>query len=458
MIENNNQIRDSFGSKFGVIAAAAGSAVGLGNIWRFPLVTTQNGGGAFLLLYIGFVILIGIPVMLSEFSIGRRAQLNAFGSFKKLAPGTPWFLVGSLGIITAFAILAFYSTVAGWTLEYFAQAITGKLSHVNDMQKNFADFSSQTYRPLMWQFIIMLVTSVVVFAGIKKGIEKFTKILMPLLAVLILFVAFRSVTLEGAMEGVKYLFVPDWSAVSFKTVLMALGQAAFSLSIGMGTLITYGSYIQKDNHLLRTSTQVAITDTSIAILASLMVIPAIFAFSPGSDVASLSPGPGLVFEVLPNVFKSMPGGSFFSVLFFFLLSVAALTSTISVLEVVVAYLKEELRLSRGMATLIAAVSISVLGVLATLSFGVMRDFTIFEMTVFDLLNYASANIMLTFGALLIVVFVGWRMGKSDFINEISNQGNLKSNLFKGVYFIIRYIAPVAIGIIAIATFFIQGIV
>lgn len=449
--------RDSFGSKFGVIAAAAGSAVGLGNIWRFPLVTTQNGGGAFLLLYISFIVFIGIPVMLSEFSIGRRAQLNAFGSFKKLAPKTPWFMVGFLGILTAFAILAFYSTVAGWTLEYFIQAVSGELLKVNNMEQNFASFSSHPYRPLIWQLVFMLLTAIVVFAGIQKGIEKFTKILMPVLAILIIFVVIRSVTLDGAMEGVKYLFIPDWSAISFKTVLMALGQAAFSLSIGMGTLITYGSYIQKENKLLTTTSQIALADTSIAILSSLMVVPAIFAFSTVT-ISEMSPGPGLVFEVLPNVFKSMPGGVIFSIIFFFLLAVAALTSTISVLEVVVAYLKEELKMSRGKATLIASVSISILGVFATLSFGPLSDFTILGQTVFGLLNYASANIMLTFGALLIVIFVGWQMGKSDFLNEISNEGSLHSILFKVVFVIIRYIAPVAIGIIAVAAFFIQGLV
>jgi NSS family neurotransmitter:Na+ symporter len=237
---------------------------------------------------------------------------------------------------------------------------------------------------------------------------------------------------------------------------MALGQAAFSLSIGMGTLITYGSYIRKNNNLLLTSSQVALADTSIAILSSLMVIPAIFAFSAGS-INDLSPGPGLVFEVLPNVFKSMPGGAIFAVVFFFLLSVAALTSTISVLEVVVAYLKEELKLSRGKATIIGSVSISILGVFATLSFGVLSEFTIFGETIFGLLNYTSANILLTFGALLIVIFVGWRMGKSDFINEVSNKGELKSILFKVVFFIIRYIAPVAIAIIAVASFFFEGL-
>ncbi len=450
------QSRDGFSSKLGVIAAAAGSAVGLGNIWRFPIVTTQNGGGAFLLLYVGFILLIGIPVMLSEFSIGRRAQRNAFGSFKSIAPNQPWYLVGFLGILTAFAILAFYSTVAGWTLEYLLQSINGDLMRVDDLKKNFTDFSTHAYRPVIWQLVFMLLTGVVVYAGIKKGIEKFTKILMPVLVVLIVLVVLRAVTLDGAAEGVHYLFVPNWSDVTFKTVLMALGQAAFSLSIGMGTLITYGSYIRKDNNLLKTSGQVALADTGIAILSSLMVVPAIYAFSMG-DLSTMKAGPGLVFEVLPAVFKSMPAGNAFAIIFFFLLSVAALTSTISVLEVVVAYLKEERKMSRARATLIASVSISVLGVFATMSFGRLDHVKIFGKTIFDLLDYASANVMLTFGALFIVIFVGWRIGKSEFIAEISNQGTLKSKLFNVVFFIIRYIAPVAIGTVAIAAFFIEGI-
>jgi NSS family neurotransmitter:Na+ symporter len=279
---------------------------------------------------------------------------------------------------------------------------------------------------------------------------------MPVLAVLIILVVIRAVTLDGASEGIRYLFVPNWGDVGFKTVLMALGQAAFSLSIGMGTLITYGSYIRKSNNLLKTSAQVALADTGIAILSSLMVIPAVFAFT-SSGVDSISPGPGLVFEVLPNVFKSMPAGSIFAIIFFFLLSVAALTSTISVLEVVVAYLKEEKKMSRAKATIISSVAISVLGVFATLSFGPLAEVKIFNQTVFGLLNYASANVMLTFGALFIVLFVGWRIGKSDFLNEISNEGTIKSSLFNVIFFIIRYIAPIAIGAVAVAAFFIDGI-
>jgi neurotransmitter:Na+ symporter, NSS family len=351
--------RDGFTSKFGVIAAAAGSAVGLGNIWRFPYVTGENGGGAFLLMYLIFIVAIGIPVILSEFVIGRRAQSNALGSFRILSPGTPWWLIGLMGIVAAFVILSFYSTVAGWTLEYIYQAFAGGFHNkTTEMLSNdFAEFTSDSYRPLVWQMIFMALTAFVVLAGVQKGIEKYTKILMPLLIVLILAVCIRSVSLPGASEGLRFLFYPDFSKITGQSVLLALGQAAFSLSIGMGALITYGSYIRKDTPLLSTSIQVATADTIIAVLSGVMIFPALFAL--GESPAG---GPGLVFVTLPKLFEAMPGGAIFAVVFFILLSVAALTSTISVLEVVVAFMKDELKMTRKKATLISTLSISVLGV------------------------------------------------------------------------------------------------
>ncbi|MBN2681807.1 MAG: sodium-dependent transporter [Bacteroidales bacterium] len=446
--------RDGFSSKFGVIAAAAGSAVGLGNIWRFPYVAGENGGGAFLLMYLAFILLIGIPVMMSEFSIGRRSQKNTFGAFKVLAPKSRWSIVGLMGIIAAFAILAFYSTVAGWTVEYLVNAIGDQFSGKSkeELGADFSSFASHDYKPLIWQMFFMILTAVIVLAGVKKGIEKYTKILMPILLVLIIAVCIRSITLPNASAGLKYLFYPVWSDITFNSVLMALGQAAFSLSIGMGCLITYGSYIKKDNNLFKTSFQVASADTLIAILSGVMIFPAVFSFGFQPDK-----GPDLVFIVLPNIFQTMPGGYIFSIIFFFLLTVAALTSTISVLEVVVAAFIEELKMSRKKATIVAAASISILGVFATLSFGQMGDFTIFGKTVFDILNYVSANILLTFGALLIVIFTGWRLGKSHFYDEVTNQGSIKQPLFKIIVFIIRYIAPVAIGTVAIASFFVKDL-
>lgn len=448
MIQNGgNEKRDSFTSKFGVIAAAAGSAVGLGNIWRFPYVTGENGGGAFLLVYLLFIVAIGLPAMLSELLLGRKAQRNAFGTFRKLAPKSAWPLVGLMGVVAAFMILAFYSTISGWTLEYLYQAVSNGFIH-GDTKQMFDTFKQGTFRPLMWQMIFMLLTGGIVYAGVKNGIEKYTKILMPLLFVLILAMCVRSLSLPGAMAGLEFLFKPDFSKISIGVVLEALGQAAFSLSIGMGTLITYGSYIQRNNNLGSTVVQVTFADTLIAILSGVMIFPAVFAlgFQPDS-------GAGLVFEVLPKLFLQMPGGYIFSIVFFFLLSVAALTSTVSILEVVVAYFAEELKISRKKATLLGLVSISFVGVFATLSFSNLADFKLFGTTIFGVMEYTSANIFLPLGALLIVVFVGWKMKKQDVKSEINNNGTLKAKFFEVFYFIVKWLAPVAI-----AAVFINGIV
>jgi NSS family neurotransmitter:Na+ symporter len=283
--------RDSFGSKFGIIAAAAGSAVGLGNIWKFPYVAGENGGGAFLLIYLFFVLLIGVPVMMSEFAIGRKGQKNAYGSFSLIAPGTRWNLIGFMGVVAAFFILAFYSSVAGWTLEYIINSVTHKFAGQSpaDLERNFNGFISNPLKPIAWQLIFMVMTSLIVLAGIKKGIEKYTKLLMPVLLFLIIVLCIRSVTLDGGKEGLAFLFKPDFSKVTGKTILYALGQAFFSLSLGMGALITYSSYFGKKENLATTAVEVAISDSVIAILAGVMIFPAVFAFGiePGS-------GPSLV--------------------------------------------------------------------------------------------------------------------------------------------------------------------
>ncbi|TFH38859.1 MAG: sodium-dependent transporter, partial [Bacteroidia bacterium] len=396
--------REGFSSKVGVIAAAAGSAVGLGNIWRFPYVTGQNGGGAFLLVYLTFILAIGSPVMLAELTIGRRAQKNALGSFKKLAPGKRWYLIGLMGIVAAFLILAFYSTIAGWTLEYLVQAITNSFDGKSsvDLKNSFEAFQSGIFRPLLWQLVFMFLTGYIVFSGVRQGIEKYTKILMPVLLVLIIIICVRSLTLPGAKEGLTFLFKPDFSKITWPVILDALGQAAFSLSIGMGTLITYGSYIPKDNNLPITALQVSAADTLIAVLAGVMIFPAVFAFN--IDPAE---GFGLVFIVLPNIFEQMAGGYFFSILFFILLAIAALTSTVSVLEVVVAYFSEELNMSRKRATIIGSVAISFIGIFATLSFGPLGKFKLLDRTIFGWFDFLSANILLPLGAICIVLFVGW---------------------------------------------------
>jgi len=430
--------RDSFGSKFGVIAAAAGSAVGLGNIWRFPYVAGESGGGAFVLIYLGFIFLIGMPVMLSEFVIGRRAQLNTFGAFKKLAPGKPWFIIGIMGLVAAFFILAFYSTIAGWTLEYIVKAVSNGFQN-QDTTIIFETFKTSTFKPLLWQSVFMFLTGWIVFSGVKNGIERYTKILMPLLFFLILLMCIRALTLEGASEGLEFLFKPDFSKITYGVVLEALGQAAFSLSIGMGALITYGSYIRKDNNLPKTAFQVSIADTLIALLAGIMIFPAVFALNMDPQA-----GPGLVFQVLPELFMKMPGGYIFSIVFFTLLAVAALTSTVSLLEVVVAFASEELKMTRTKATIIGSVAIWLVGIVATLSFSNLSEVTLFDKTIFDLLEYIAANILLPVGAFLIVIFLGWVLGKRLIADELSNEGSIKMKFFGLFVFIIKFIAPIGI--------------
>ncbi len=441
--------RESFGSKFGVIAATAGSAIGLGNIWRFPYVAGENGGAAFIIIYLGFVIAIGIPVMLSEFTIGRRAQLNVYGSFRKLAPNRPWYLIGLMGVAAAFMILAFYTAVAGWTLEYIYQSIIGGFhgkspEELNSMYNNFIGGTS---RPLIWFFVFMTLTAIIIMAGVKNGIEKSTKILMPLLLVLLIILIVRSVTLPGAAKGISFLLKPDFSKITALTFLEALGQAFFSLSIGMGTLITYGSYIQKKDDLGTTAFSVAMADTLIAILAGLAIFPAVFAFNiaPGY-------GEGLVFVTLPNIFEQMPGGTIFSIMFFVLLGVAALTSTISVLEVIVAFFVEELKMKRKAATWLATFSVSILGILCVLSTSSLANFKILGFTVFGLMNFTTANILLPLGGFFIVIFVAWFFGRDNTRTELTNNGKLKALYIPLFLFIIKFVAPLAIAFV-----FLQGI-
>ena len=433
--------RDSFGSKIGVIAAAAGSAIGLGNIWRFPYVLGNNGGGAFLIVYLIFVVGIGVPVMISEFIIGRRSQRNPYGAFVKLAPGKPWYLVGIMGILAAFTILSFYSTIAGWTLEYLIEAFSTGFQNMTktSLNENLNTFINNGYRPVLWQLIFMFLTGYVVYAGVKNGIEKYTKILMPILLVIIIVLDVNSILLPGAGKGLTFLFKPDFSKINGEVVLEALGQAFFSLSIGMGTLITYGSYIQKKESLGNTAVSVSMADTLIAVLAGVAIFPAVFSFGINPDA-----GPSLVFVTLPLIFEQMTGGYFFAILFFSLLAIAALTSTISVLEVVVAYLSEERNMSRKKATVISAAAISVLGIGCTLSQGPAPQLHILGKSLFDAMDFLSANILLPLGGLFIVLFVGWQLKRLDVLDELSSSGQHKVAFFRVYLIIVRFLAPIAI--------------
>lgn len=444
MSEVSSLKREVFTSKFGVIAAAAGSAVGLGNIWKFPYITGVYGGAAFLFVYLGFIVLIGLPVMLSEFIIGRKSGSNIFGAYKSLAPNSPWKLVGLLGLAAAGMILAFYGVVAGWSIDYVVKACSGSFMEKNptELSLMFTNFIQAPFTPVIYQLLFMILTMAIVGVGIKDGIEKYAKILMPLLVVLIIVLDIRAITLDGAGEGLKFLFHPDFSKLTAEGVLSALGHAFFSLSLGMGTLVTYGAYIDSSNNLAKTAVQVTVADTLIAILAGVAIFPAVFAF--GIEPSS---GPGLVFITLPNVFQQMPGGFFFSILFFLLLTVAALTSSISILEVVVAYFKEELKIQRKLATIISTVIISIIGIFCSLSMGILEEYKLFDLNFFDLLDWVSANMLLPLGGLFISLFVGWYLGKDKVKEELSKGSVVVKYLLSVFIFLIRYVAPVAIAIV-----------
>lgn len=436
--------RATFGSKIGVILATVGCAVGLGNIWRFPYMVGDNGGAAFLLVYIVCILLLGLPVMITEFFIGRRSRRNAAGAFKVMAPGTRWSLIGYNGVCAACLILGFYSVVAGWTLEYIVQAVSGSLSGKTaaDFTAEFEQFSSGIARPILWTAAFIALTHLIIVSGVKEGIERASKVMMPLLFFILIALCIRSVTLPGAKEGLIFLFHPDFEKLTSSVVLSAMGQAFFSLSIGMGCLITYSSYFGKNTNLQTTALQVTVLDTLVAILAGIMIFPAVFSFG-----IAPTAGPELVFITLPNVFEQLPLGGLWSFVFFVLLALAALTSTISLHEVVTAYVHEEYHISRKKAAWFVSLIVLALGTLSSLSMGVLQSYTIFGLTFFNFLDYVTAKIMLPLGGMLICIFVGTRISKKILKEELTNRGTIPFYFFNTYAFFTKYIAPIAIGLI-----------
>ncbi len=440
----NTMERENFATKFGVLVAMAGSAIGLGNLWRFPYLVGSYGGAAFIFVYIICVFVLCLPILFSEVIVGRRSHANAFGAFKKLAPGSRWKWLGALSVLTPLIIVSYYSVVGGWGVEYFFKSVTFEFTDgmtQSQLGTLFSSFTSSVWAPLMGHTIFLLMTALIVISGVKSGIEKFGKVMMPMLFVLIVIIAVRAVTLPGAAEGLAYLFKPDFSKIDASVCSAALGQAFFSLSLGMGTMLTYGSYVSKKENIAASSSYTAISDTIFALLASCAIMPAVFAF--GLDPEE---GPSLVFETLPFIFSNMSLGAFVAILFFLALIVAALTSSISLYEVVVAYLVEEKHYTRKGAAILVFVVAWVLGILCSLSFGPLSEFRIFGQTVFNLFDKLSANFLMPLGGLLIVIFVGWVMKKSDVIDEFTNGGSLKANVRVSgfVYFLIRYICPLAV--------------
>ncbi len=432
--------RTNFGSKLGVIAAAAGSAVGLGNIWRFPYEVGENGGAAFMIVYFSCILLIGCPIMLSEFVIGRMGQGNVAGSFRNLGHGK-WAFIGYFGVVCSFLIMGFYSVVTGWTMEYIYQAVANNFAHktTGELTQAFTDFSTQTVRPIFWAVICISITCYIVLKGVKKGIEQTSKFLMPLLLVLIMLLGLRSVTLPGGMDGLRFLFNSDFSKINSDVILSAMGQAFFSLSLGMGCMITYGSYISKKNNLMHTAFEVTAIDSIIATLSAIAIFPAVFAM--GIDPAQ---GPQLVFITLPNIFTHIPGGYFWAILFFGLLTIAALTSTISLLEVVTAFFSEELKLTRTKSAILSSIIIAALSAVASLSIGVWSDVKVFGLTFFDLFDTLTAKYLMPIGGFMISVFCAWVLERKKLERELSNEGRLKSKFIGAYIFVLKYLIPIAI--------------
>lgn len=443
--------RANFGSKLGVILASAGSAVGLGNIWRFPYETGNHGGAAFILIYLGCVLILGLPIMIAEFTIGRRSRANTAGAFTLLAPKTQWKWIGRMGVLAGFLILSYYSVVAGWTLEYIIEAATNNFSgkSATDFVNSFQNFSTNPWRPLIWLLFFLIATHLIIVKGVEKGIEKSSKIMMPALFIIILVLVGCSITLPGASAGIEFLLKPDFSKVDGNVFLSAMGQAFFSLSLGMGCLCTYASYFNNDTNLAKTALSVGAIDTFVAILAGFIIFPA--AFSVGINPGA---GPSLIFITLPNVFQQAFSGMpvlayIFSIMFYVLLAMAALTSTISMHEVVTAYLHEEFNFTRKKSARLVTAGCMFLGALCSLSLGVLSDYKILGLNIFDLFDFVTAKLMLPLGGLCISIFTGWYLDKKIVWEEITNKGSIRIPIYKLIIIILKYIAPIGIAFIFI---------
>ncbi|GAV25191.1 sodium-dependent transporter [Carboxydothermus islandicus] len=439
--------RETFSSSLAVFFATLGSAIGLGNIWRFPYVTGMNGGGGFLLIYFLCILFVGIPIMISEFYIGRKTRSNAVGAFRKLNHSNFKF-IGLMGVGAAFLIMFFYSSVAGWVYSYVFKSIIGEFNNITvEKSKELFNLTiSHPFYPILWQFIVLLVVATILIFGVKKGIERVTKTLMPVLFLLILIIDIRALTLEGAREGVNFLINVDFSKITRDSILIALGLAFFKLSIGMGTMITYGSYFTRENNMPATAVKVAFSDTLVSLLAGLAIFPVVFTFN-----MEPTAGPGLLFITIPLVFTKLPLGTVLLTLFFILTSIAATTAMISLVEVPVAYFTEEKGMERKKAVLLTTTIIFVFGVFATLSMGgspVISNFKLFGKNIFDLFDYVSSNILLPLGGLFIAIFVGYFVKKEDLYQELGNFGLINNQrIIDFFYLIVRYVTPILVIVI-----------
>ena len=459
-MEQSNTGNSLFKTKIGLIAATLGSAVGLGSVWRFPAEAQQNGGAAFLIVYLACVFLLGIPVMVAETALGRAGRSDAVGSYRRLAPHTSWWIGGALGVLASYLIISFYMVVAGWTLEYLWDSITGSLyagtsgEAASGMAATFhdrmEDYISSDINPLIATFIMIGMNIAVLMFGVQKGIERVSNILMPLLFLLLLIFVGYAFTLPGASDGLRYFFDPDFSKITWSVAGNALGQAFFSLSLGIGILVTYASYYPDSTNLTKTSTTVSMLTTLVAVMMGMIIFPSVFTY--GLDLGQLR-GTTLVFVTLPEVFAQMPGGQIWSILFFLLLLVAALTSTISLAEVSVLFVQERFGKSRAVATLIIMLPLFALCALCSLSFGSLDDWKIFGLTIFNFLDTFTTNYLLPVVALFSVLFAGWGAPAQMLRDQITNHGTTSLTLYPILRFIIRYPAPVLILIILLCNIF-----
>lgn len=437
--------RSSFTGKLGFVLAAAGSAVGLGNIWRFPYLAAKYGGGIFLLVYLILAVTFGFSLMIAEIAIGRKTGLSAIGAFGKL--NRKFKFVGILASVIPIIIFPYYSVIGGWVTKYLATFVSGQ-AHAAASDSYFTDFIAKPVEPLFWFALFMGITAVVVMLGVEKGVEKVSKIMMPVLVILTLFIAVYSLFIPGAMEGFLYYITPDFSRFSATTVLAAMGQLFYSMSLAMGIMITYGSYMKKDVNLESSVHQIEIFDTGVAFLAGMMIIPSVFAFS-GGDEAALGKGPGLMFITLPKVFDSMTGGTVIGAIFFLLVLFAALTSSISLMETIVSIFEDKFRFGRTKTCLLVLAGAFLLGIPSSLGFGALSGISVLGLSILDMFDFVSNSVLMPVVAFLTCIFVGYVLKPKTIIDEVESSAAFKSKKLFTV--VIKYIAPVCIVLILVSS-------
>jgi neurotransmitter:Na+ symporter, NSS family len=438
--------RDSFTTGLGVIAATLGSAVGLGNIWKFPALTGLNGGAAFIIVYLLSTLMAGLPVMIAELMLGRRSKSDALTTFRVLHPKREtWALIGAAGVLSAFLILAFYTEVAGWVFAYIFKAASGNVLSTDPKVTSaaFERLISDPFQSIFWQCFVLVFVGAIIVAGVSKGIEKTTKRLMPVLFLILVMIGVRSLMLPGAAAGLHFLFHPDFSKVTGAVVLTAMGLAFFKLSVGMGTMITYGSYFRDDQNVPMTALRVMLADLTVSILAGIAIFPAVFTYGFKPEA-----GPSLLFITIPAVFSQMPFGNVFVVLFFVLGAIAATGAMLSIMEVPVAYLHQRFSFSRFKATALTVILLALIGSTAALSNSTLAGFKLFGMTMFDLYDFITSNLLMPIGGLFICIFVGWVWGEHKVRAALSNDGELNNSAMISVFFfIVKYVAPITISFI-----------